>query len=148
MSVDFGHTRDAKANRAHKAGRLRLAAIGAGVTPELLRAALHPDAGRDATDLRRRLRRAAGVDREPSTETWTLALVELERRPGRFLPEPDRAGPGPCGCWPARDTGALYEFPPTPTGPFGWPCPHPEGWTPPVARPPLPAAPAPARWWD
>lgn len=124
MTADFAHTRTARDNRHRKALALRLAAIYAGLTPTELAAITSADAGPAAAAARRAIRKAAHLDREPSTETWAAAIVELERRPARIVAEPARAAMAPCGCWPARDTGVLYEFPPAPTGPLGWPCPH------------------------
>lgn len=121
---DFAHTRAARDNRHRKALRLRLAMVTAGVTVEAGFALVDPDAGPHTAELRKRIRKLAGVDREPSRETWTAALVELERRPASIVDVDAHPGQAPCGCWPARDTGVLYEFCPRPGQPYGWPCPH------------------------
>lgn len=124
MTADFSHTNVARDNRHRKALRLRAFLILFGVDVEAGFAATSPDAGPAGAELRRRVRKAAGYDREPSAETWQQALVELERRPPAIVAEADRDRQAPCGCWPARDTGVLYESPPTPLGPTGWPCQH------------------------
>lgn len=128
--ADYAHSGEANLNRHRKALALRTAAISAGMTAIEFGAALDADTGRVGIEARRRLRKAAGLDREPSIETWAAALVELERRPPRIVVDELRHRRAPCGCWPARDTGVLYEFPPTPQGPAGWPCAHPDGWEP------------------
>lgn len=122
--TDFAHTTVARDNRHHKALRLRGFMILLGVDVEHGWALLLAEDGKAAAELRRRIRKAAGFDREPSRETWQAALVELERRPPVIVGEELRDRAAPCGCWPARDTGVLYEFPPTPAGPVGWPCQH------------------------
>lgn len=91
----FGHTRVAEANRARKVLALAATAARLGVMPFELTLVGGTTADRDRRD---RVRRECGLDKAPSVETWTAALVELERRVWA-LP-----GVSPClGCgWPVR----------------------------------------------
>lgn len=109
---DFAHSRQANAHRAVKASRLRVACYVTATMPAQLRAAIEaPDEHRD---LRLAVRKAAGIDRDPSQETWAAALALLERDPPRLAADwPD----DPCH---ANEAGVLLEFDGAPV----WPCPH------------------------
>ena len=75
--ADFAHTRHAEANRQRKAHALAAAAANLGLQPYELK--LIGSTSVEA-EHRRRVRRAAGLDRDPSVETWMLALAHLEAR--------------------------------------------------------------------
>ena len=76
-TADFAHTRHAETNRRRKATALAAAAVNLGLQPYELKVI-----GSTATEAeaRRRVRRAAGVDRDPSVQTWMLTLGYLEAR--------------------------------------------------------------------
>ncbi|EYR64644.1 hypothetical protein N866_07100 [Actinotalea ferrariae CF5-4] len=76
-TADFAHTRHAETNRQRKANALAAAAANLGLQPYELKVI-----GSTAVEAeqRRRVRRTAGLDRDPSVETWMLALGYLEAR--------------------------------------------------------------------
>ncbi|MGN8245250.1 hypothetical protein ACTHAM_002369 [Cellulomonas soli] len=76
-TTDHAHTPTSTANRRKKASALAAAAASLGLQPYELTCVGGTVA--DA-DRRRRVRRAAGLDRDASVETWQLALGFLEAR--------------------------------------------------------------------
>lgn len=77
--VDFAHTQRAENNRKRKAHRLALAAASMGLQYYELKVVGGTQA---EADTRTRVRRAARIDRDPSVETWQLAIGMLMARAG------------------------------------------------------------------
>lgn len=67
--TDYAHTDHAARRRAEKADRLADVARSLGLMPYELAAASHRD----------QVRKAAGLPRSPSDETWNLATIALEK---------------------------------------------------------------------
>jgi hypothetical protein len=74
-TLDFAHTPGADKSRKRKAKALAATAAGMGLQPYELKVLGSTPA---AAAARREVRRAAGWDREPSVETWMLAVGYLE----------------------------------------------------------------------
>lgn len=74
---DFAHTQHAENNRKKKAHRLALAAASMGLQDYELKVI---GGTQVEVDTRARVRRAAALDREPSVETWHLAMGMLLAR--------------------------------------------------------------------
>ncbi len=73
--TDYARTDYARRNRAKKAAALAAAALDLGMQTYELTLVGGTPADRDRRTL---VRKAAGLDRTPSTETWTAALAALE----------------------------------------------------------------------
>lgn len=117
---DFARTRKAETNRHRKAKALAAAAVALGLQPYELAIVGGGEAERAA---RRAVRRRAGLDRDPSVESWHVAMGYLEGR-ARSLPAIYTC-PG-CGwpvLWVVTQTGASLLLDPFP---------HPEGSVVPV----------------
>lgn len=119
MARDFGHNADAIVNRGRKAGRLYLRMCHDGLLQ------LPEDA-----ETRQRIRKAVGLPRPPSEETWALAGAMLAAWPPAHAPlDLPPGGRADCGCWVGEDDGLLYEHLPADRDAAGvrfegWLCPH------------------------
>lgn len=77
QAVDYGHTTQAENNRKRKASALATAAANLGFQPYELTVIGGTPA---EADKRHRVRRAAGLDRDPSVETWQMTIGMLIAR--------------------------------------------------------------------